>query len=161
MNKRLAYLGLFSAVAMILGYVDTLLPVFPVPGIKLGLANLAVILALYFYGPKEALLVSSVRILTLGFLFGNLFSIVYSFCGAVLSLGVMTLLKKVNRFSLVTVSIAGGISHNLGQLAAASQIVENFHLFYYFPVYFMAGFLTGLAIGVAADQVKRRIGVEK
>ena len=66
MNKRLAYLGLFSAVAMILGYVDTLLPVFPVPGIKLGLANLAVILALYFYGPKEALLVSSVRILTLG-----------------------------------------------------------------------------------------------
>lgn len=158
MNKKTAYLGLFTAVAMIFGYVETLLPVFVgVPGVKLGLANLAVVFVLYEYGIKEAALVSVVRILAIGFLFGNLFSIAYSLAGAAVSLICMVLLKRVPGFSVVGVSITGGVTHNLGQLLVAMAIVENFSLMYYLPVLLVAGVVTGLCIGVLAQEVRKRI----
>lgn len=158
MNKKTAYLGLFTAIAMIFGYVETLLPVFVgVPGVKLGLANLAVVFVLYEYGIKEAALVSVVRILAIGFLFGNLFSIAYSLAGAVVSLVCMALLKRVPGFSVVGVSITGGVTHNLGQLLVAMAIVENFSLMYYLPVLLVAGVVTGFCIGVLAQEVRNRI----
>ena len=126
MKRKTAYLGLFAAVAIIFGYVESLVPVFTgIPGIKLGLANLAVLFILDRYSFKEAALVSVVRILVIGFMFGNLFSILYSLAGAALSLTVMDLLKKHSGFSLIGISVAGGVTHNIGQLIVAMIVVSN------------------------------------
>lgn len=158
MSKKTAYLGLFSAVAIIFGYVESLIPVFVgIPGIKLGLANLAVLFILNRYSWKEAAMVSAVRILVIGFLFGNLFSIVYSLAGAALSLMVMTLLNKRGGFSLMGISIAGGVSHNVGQLLIAMAIVENVSLMYYAPALLVSGVITGLLIGLLTTETAKRI----
>jgi heptaprenyl diphosphate synthase len=158
MNHKTAYLGLFSALAIIFGYVETLIPVFAgIPGIKLGLANLAVVFILEKYTWKEAVIVSFIRILVIGFLFGNLFSIVYSLAGAALSLTVMTLLKNKSDFSLVGISVAGGVSHNVGQLIIAMLVVENTSLIYYAPALLISGVITGLLIGWLTTEVSRRI----
>lgn len=158
MSKKTAYLGLFSAVAIIFGYVESLIPFFAgIPGIKLGLANLAVLFILERYTWKEAALVSVVRILVIGFLFGNLFSIFYSLAGAALSLLVMVLLKKQKGFSLIGISIAGGVSHNIGQLLVAILIVENTSLLYYAPALLVSGVITGFLIGLVTNEINRRI----
>lgn len=158
-TRKVAYLGLFAAVAIIFGYVETLLPVFVgVPGVKLGLANLAVVVLLYVWGVGEAALVSGVRIAVIGFLFGNLFSIVYSLAGAALSLLVMSLVKKQKGFSVIGVSVAGGVSHNIGQLLIAMVIVENFSLAYYLPVLLLSGLITGFLIGVLSGEMEKRMG---
>lgn len=158
MSRKTAYFGLFSAIAIIFGYVESLIPVFAgTPGIKLGLANLAVLFILQRYTWKEAALVSLVRILVIGFLFGNLFSIAYSLAGAVLSLTVMTLMKKYSGFSLSGISVAGGVTHNIGQLLVAILIVENFSLMYYAPVLLISGVITGLIIGILTTEVQKRI----
>ncbi len=158
MSKKTAYLGLFSAVAIIFGYVETLIPIFAgIPGIKLGLANLAVLFILEYYSWKEAAFVSLVRILVIGFLFGNLFSIAYSLSGASLSLLVMTLFKRQKGFSLIGVSIAGGVAHNTGQLLIAMLIVENTSLLYYAPALLISGVITGFFIGLLTKETCRRI----
>jgi heptaprenyl diphosphate synthase len=158
MGRKTAYLGLFAAAAMLLGYVESLIPVFvTVPGMKLGLANLAVILALYLFGWKEAAAVSAVRILLSGFLFGNLVSMAFSAAGGALSLGVMILLKKTGRFSMVGVSAAGGVFHNIGQLLVAALTVSNFRLFYYLAVLLITGTVTGTLIGLVAGEIRKRL----
>ncbi len=158
MNNKTAYLGLFSAVAIIFGYVESLIPFFAgIPGIKLGLANLAVLFILERYTWKEAALVSVVRISVIGFLFGNLFSIFYSLAGAALSLLVMVLLQKQKGFSLIGISIAGGVSHNVGQLLVAMIIVENTSLLYYAPALLISGVVTGFLIGLVTKETSRRI----
>ena len=114
-QKKIANLGLFAAVAIIFGYVESLIPFFAgIPGMKLGLANLAVLFILEKYTWKEAALVSAVRIVVIGFMFGNLFSILYSLAGAALSLTVMTLMKKNSDNSVLESSVAGGVAHNIG-----------------------------------------------
>lgn len=156
--RKTAYLGLFAALAIIFGYVETLIPVFVgIPGMKLGLANLSVLFILDRYSWKEAAFVSVVRIIVIGFLFGNLFSIIYSLAGGALSLAVMTLLKKKTDFSLYGISVAGGISHNIGQLIIAMLIVENTTLIYYAPVLLISGVATGLLIGLLTTEVARRV----
>lgn len=157
-NKKTAYLGLFAAVAIIFGYVESLIPFFAgIPGIKLGLANLAVLFILETYTWKEAALVSAVRIVVIGFLFGNMFTIIYSLAGAALSLFVMTLMKKSSGFSILGISVAGGVSHNIGQLIVAALIVENTSLLYYAPVLLLSGVITGLLIGLLTKEVTKRI----
>lgn len=157
-HKKTAYLGLFSAVAIIFGYVESLFPFFAgIPGIKLGLANLAVLFILEKYTWKEAALVSAVRIIVVGFLFGNMFSFLYSLAGAGLSLSIMTLMKKFSGFSILGISVAGGISHNIGQLIVAALIVENTSLFYYTPALLISGVITGLLIGLLTREVLKRI----
>lgn len=159
-QKKIAYMGLFAAVAIIFGYVETLIPFFAgIPGIKLGLANLSVLFILETYGWKEAAAVSLVRILAVGFLFGNMFSILYSLAGAALSLTVMTLLKKSSGFSILGISVAGGVSHNIGQLVIAMLIVENTSLLYYAPALLISGVVTGILIGILTREVKKRIPV--
>lgn len=158
MKRKTAYLGLFAAVAIIFGYVESLFPVFvTVPGIKLGIANLMILLMLYLYTWKEAAVVSVVRILVIGFLFGNLFSIAYSIAGAAISLCVMVGVKRIPGFSMAGVSLAGGVSHNIGQLLVAMAIVENFSLLYYLPALLISGVITGLLIGLVTAQVYPRI----
>ena len=158
MSQKAAYFGVFTAFALIFSYVETLIPIhFGVPGIKLGLANLLIVVFLYKYGVKEALLLSVVRILLSGFLFGNLFSIVYSLAGGILSLIVMNLCRKIAGFSVMGVSAAGGVSHNMGQLLAAMAVVETYRVGYYFPVLLVSGVITGVLIGIAANEVLKRL----
>ena len=158
MKRKTAYLGLFSAVAIILGYVESLIPVFAgIPGIKLGLANLAVLFILDRYSAKEAALVSVVRIRVIGFMFGNLFSILYSMAGAALSLTVMNLLKKHSGCSLFGISVAGGVTHNIGQLIVAMIVVSNTSLMVYAPALLVAGVLAGILIGGLTKEVVGRL----
>ena len=158
MKNRAAYFGVFTALALIFSYIETLIPIqFGVPGIKLGLANLIIVIVLYKSDWREALLLSVVRIVLAGFIFGNLFSIVYSLAGGILSLAVMTLLKKSDCFSVTGISMAGGVCHNIGQLAAAMIIVETYQVGYYLPVLLIAGLITGAVIGAVAGEVLKRI----
>lgn len=157
-QKKIAYMGLFAAIAIIFGYVESLIPFFAgIPGIKLGLANLSVLFILETYTWKEAALVSMIRILVIGFMFGNMFSILYSMAGAALSLTVMTLMKRFSGFSILGISVAGGVSHNIGQLIIAALIVENTSLFYYAPVLLISGVITGILIGILTGEVTKRI----
>ena len=158
MKNRVAYFGVFTALALMFSYIETMIPIqFGVPGIKLGFANIMIVIMLYKSCAKEALLLSIVRIMLSGFLFGNLSSILYSIAGGVLSLGIMTLLKKQGGFSVIGVSVAGGVSHNVGQLIVAMLVVETYQVGYYFPVLLVAGVLTGLGIGVVSQEVLKRI----
>ena len=152
-TRKIAYLGVFLALALILSYVESLIPFyFGIPGVKLGLTNLIVVVMLYCTGTKEAFGVSVARILLAGVLFGKLFSILYSLAGGVLSFIVMCLLKKTGRFHVISVSVTGGISHNLGQLIAAAFVVETYDIFYYMPFLLIAGVATGFVIGMLAQE---------
>lgn len=124
---------------------------------KLGLANLIVVIALYKMKIQEAFLLSVVRVLLSGFLFGNYFSIIYSLAGALLSLSVMAVLKRTGGFSVMGVSVAGGVFHNIGQLLVAMLVVETFSVIYYVPVLLTAGIVTGLFIGVGANEMLKRL----
>ena len=158
MSKKTAYLGMFVTLALIASYVESLVPFyFGAPGIKLGLANLITVVLLYRADWKDAFTVSMLRILLSGFLFGNVFSILYSFAGAVLSLLIMCLLRKIEGFSILGVSISGGVTHNLGQIGAAIFLMENGNIIYYFPVLMVAGIITGLLIGIGSREVLKRV----
>ena len=156
--RRTAYLGLYLALALVCSYIESLIPIsFGIPGIKLGLANVVVILVLYDLGAAWAAAVSVLRILLAGFMFGNMFSIIYGLSGGLLSLGCMLLLKKTGKFKIISVSAAGGVTHNLGQIIAAALVVENINLFYYYPVLLTAGVITGVLIGTAAQEIVMRL----
>lgn len=158
MKSTVAYFGVFTALALILSYVETLIPLsFGIPGVKLGLANLVIVIALYRLRLSEVFLLSVVRILLSGFLFGNYFSIIYSLAGGLLSLTVMAMMKKREGYSVKGVSISGGVFHNVGQLLIAAFVVETFSITYYIPVLLIAGMLTGLLIGIVADETLRRL----
>ena len=158
MKSKVAYFGVFTTLALIFSYVETLIPIqFGIPGVKLGLANLIIVIDLYRMKLSEAYLLSIVRVLLAGFIFGNYFSIIYSLAGGLLSLTVMALLRKKGGFSVIGVSIAGGVFHNIGQLIIASVIVETFSVMYYVPVRLIAGLGTGLLIGIASDGMLKRL----
>ena len=147
MKSRVAYFGVFTALALIFSYVESLIPIqIGIPGVKLGLANLMIVIALYKMSLKETYLLSITRVVLSGFLFGNMFAILYSLAGGLLSLTVMAVLKKAGGFSVMGVSIAGGVFHNIGQLIIAMIVVETFSVAYYIPVLLIAGVITGLLI---------------
>lgn len=158
MAKRVAYTAILIALAMIFSYVEVLIPFhFGIPGIKLGLANLVVVIAIYILKPAQVMVISVARIVLVSFLFGNMSSMLYSLAGGILSFFVMLLLKKIKGFSMLGVSIAGGVSHNVGQLLLAAVVVENMSVFYYMPVLLVAGVITGMLIGVVAKKVSVHI----
>ena len=159
--RKLAWMGLLASLAIIFGYVEMLFPVFAgIPGIKLGLANLVTVFLLYTCTYKEAAVVSVIRIVVIGFLFGNLFSILFSLAGAGLSLACMVAAKKYGGFSVAGVSIIGGVTHNLGQIIIAAMVVENVNLFYYFPALMTAGLVTGLLIGIVTQEILKRAAIK-
>ena len=152
MNKekihRLALAGMFTAVMFIIGYVESLLPpIFSVPGIKPGFANIPVMITIYILDWKLAAAMSFTRIILSGFTFTGLFACIYSLAGAVLSITVMVILKRTGKFSVTGVSIAGGVAHNLGQVIVASIVVGK-AIWYYFPVLVIAGLVAGALTGV-------------
>ena len=161
MKTRVAYFGVFTALALIFSYVETLIPFnFGIPGIKLGVANLVIVTSLYLLKPKDVWCLSLLRILLMGFLFGNGISILYSLAGGILSLLVMLLLKTKGGFSMLGVSIGGGVSHNVGQLIAAICIVSNLNIAYYLPVLMIAGVITGAIIGMLSGKILQAVDKE-
>ena len=157
-GKKTAYMGLFVALALICSYVEALIPIpIGIPGVKLGLANLVTVMALYLFGTREALCIPVLRILLSGFLFGNAFSILYSLAGGLFSLLAMWLCKRTNLLHVISVSITGGLAHNIAQLAVAAVIVSNYKILYYIPVLLAAGVLTGLVIGTLSWELIIRL----
>ena len=156
-TKKVAMLGLTIALAMIMSYIEALVPLsFAVPGIKMGLANIVIIFVLYKIGTKEAILVSIIRVILVSLLFSNVMAMAYSIAGAVLSLSVMWLLKKTDKFSFVGVSIAGGIMHNVGQIIMAVILLGTEQIALYLPVLIITGTVTGVVIGIVSGLVINR-----
>ena len=153
-NRKLANMAMLFALAMIFSYVESLIPInFGIPGMKLGVANLVTVTGLYFLELPVVFLVVVMRILLTGFLFGNGMSIIYSLAGGILSFLVMALMKRLKGFSVAGVSIAGGVSHNIGQIIVASIVVENLKLVYYLPALLIAGTVTGLVMGMISKKL--------
>lgn len=156
-TKRLVLLAVLTAVAMILSYVESLLPSVGIPGVKMGLANIAVIFALFRFGWKEAAALSLVRVVLVSLLFGSVGAMLYSLAGAVLSLAVMALLRRIDRFSTAGISVAGGVAHNAGQILMAMLILQTKQLLGYLPVLAVSGIAGGVLTGLAAALLIRRI----
>ena len=158
-TRKTALGGLLTALAFLLGYVETLIPLnIGIPGVKLGLANLAGIVSLYLLGPVQAAFVSLLRVVLTGITFGNMSMMLYSLAGAGLSLAVMILCRKADLFHVTGVSIAGGVAHNIGQLIVAMLVLENASLLYYLPVLLLAGTVAGTLIGFLGAQMLLRLG---
>ena len=155
--KKVTTRALLTATAMILSYVESLLPSVGVPGVKLGLANIAVIFALYRLGGKSALAVSVVRVFMVTLLFGSLSALLYSLAGAGLSLVVMALLRRSDRFSSVGVSVAGGVAHNAGQILMAMLLLGSARVAYYYPILVISGVAGGVFTGLTAALLIRRV----
>ncbi len=158
-TKKIAFLGLCTAVTLILSYVEALLPPLwaAVPGIKMGLPNIMILFLLYRFSWREAAAVSLVRLAAVAMLFGSVMTLAYSFAGAVLSLLVMALLKKSNRFSMVGVSITGGVFHNLGQIFVAMLVLETAEIGYYMIVLTLTGTAAGILVGLAGSFVLKAL----
>lgn len=157
-TRRIAIAGLMASLALIFSYIEVLIPFnFGVPGIKLGIANLVIIIALYYLNGKYALAINLVRIFIAGLLFSGVFGIIYSLAGCLLSLLTMVLLKRTGVFSVTGVSIAGGVMHNLGQILIAAVVVGTIRVFVYFPVLVISGVITGAIIGIIACLILRRL----
>lgn len=156
-TKKIAVLALAVALAMILSFVESQIPAFvAIPGVKVGLANIAVVFVLYKLGWREAVLISLVRVFMVSVLFGTAVSLFYSVAGAVLSLSGMVLLKKTGLFSTVAVSVTGGVLHNVGQILMACLLLETNVIVYYLPFLILSGVIAGVVIGiVSAIMVKR------
>ena len=160
MKTKVAYFGVFTALALIFSYVESLIPIqMGIPGVKLGLANLIIVIALYKMNMKETYILSLVRIVLAGFMFGNLFAILYSLAGGMLSLTIMCILKKTDKFSVYGISMAGGVFHNVGQLFMAVIVLESGSIGYYFPVLLISGLVTGFVIGVISNEMLKRLKI--
>ena len=155
--RKIATIGMLTALAMVLGFVETLIPInLGIPG-KLGLANLIVIIAFYLFDVKTGVIVSLLRIVLIAMTFGNISMMFYSISGATLSLLCMILAKQIKGFSMVGISIIGGIMHNVGQIICAAFVVRTNGVFTYLPVLMIAGVVSGMLIGIAASLVIVRV----
>ena len=156
--RRVALYGMLTALAFILSYVESLVPVIlGIPGVKLGLANLVVVIALYTLDLKGAFVISAVRIVLSGLTFGGLFSMLYSLAGGLFSFAVMAILSRKKVFGTVGVSVCGGVAHNIGQLLVAMAVLETESVWYYFPVLLISGSVAGVLIGLLGGWMTGRV----
>ena len=162
--KNVAFYGIMIALAFILSYLESFIPInaiIPIPGVKLGFANIVILFALYTLKLRDAVIIAIIRVFLSGLLFGNPMTIAYSLCGCALSLTVMYLTKKT-KLSIIGVSLLGGIFHNIGQLIMAVILTHTSRIAYYLPVLLISGMVTGLLMGVCAKMVIERINkIEK
>ena len=157
-TKKVAFLGMCIALSMILSFVESQIPpLMAVPGVKMGLPNIVMVFMLYKIGAKETAIVSILRVILVGILFGTPLSMIYSLVGAALSLIGMILLKKTNLFAPITVSVAGGILHNIGQIVTACLVMETAQIAYYLPVLLISGTIAGILIGLTAAMILKRL----
>ena len=158
---KLTTLAITISIAMILSFIESRIPAFvAIPGIKVGLANIAVFFALYKLGVKEAITVSIIRVILVSMLFGSPISMIYSICGAVLSLTSMIIIKYFTPLNEVTVSVAGGVMHNIGQIIAASFMLGTNVVIYYLPFLLLSGTIAGVVVGIAAALLIKRVKVK-
>lgn len=158
MAKKTANMGMLAALAFIFSYIESLIPIsVGIPGIKLGLANMVVIVTLYTMGAVPAFTLSLVRIVLTGFTFGNLAMMMYSLGGGMLSLLVMVIARKTKLLSVTGVSVLGAVFHNVGQIIVAALVVENSSLFYYLPVLMVSGVVFGIIIGIVGAILIKRL----
>lgn len=159
-TRTLTLIGVSIAAAMVLSYVETLIPTpFAVPGIKLGLANTVALFLLFKLDWKAAGLVSIIRVLLSGILFGNAASLAYSLAGAALSLTVMALLKKTGAFSAIGISVSGAVSHNVGQILMAVVLLGTDQILWWLPPLTVSGIITGIAIGAVGALLIKKTGI--
>lgn len=158
-SRRLARYALLTALAMALSWLESLVPLAGTvpPGVKLGLTNLVVIFALYRMSLRDAAVISLIRVVLVAFTFGNSYSFAYSLAGAALSLAVMALLKRSGKFSLLGVSVAGAVSHNIAQVLVAMAVMETSRLAWYLPVLLVSGIAAGVCVGAAGALIVKRI----
>lgn len=158
-TKKVALLGILTSVALILSYVEAILPPIwsAVPGIKMGFPNIVIIFILYRFGIKEAAIVSFIRIFIVALLFGNVMTLAYSCAGAFLSIVLMAVFKKINAFSVVGTSIVGGVAHNLGQILVAIFLFDTVQIGYYMAVLAVTGTIAGVFIGIAGAFLLKRL----
>lgn len=160
MAKKVSLYGILVSLAFIASYIEVLIPFnFHIPGMKLGLANIAVLIALYTGGTKAGITVSIIRIILVGLTFGNPYSAIYGLSGGVLSLAVMIALKKTDFFGVMGVSMAGGVAHNLGQLLCAMILLKLPAVFTYLSYLMLVGTVTGALIGIIDEEVLKRLKI--
>jgi len=157
-TKNIAYISMLVTIALICSYVESIIPInFGIPGIKIGLANIVSVVAIYIFPLFYAILIVILRVIISGFLFGSLYSILYSMAGGLLSILVMILLKRSSRFSVTGISIAGGVTHNIGQLIVAILVVNQMKISYYGPALIVAGVIMGMLIGIVSGPIIKRV----
>lgn len=155
---QVAMIGMFASLAIILGYVETLLPIqLGIPGIKLGLANIVIVFVIYTLGGTAAFVVNFIRILVINSMFGTIMTLLFSLCGGILSLLVMLLVKRCSGIHLLSVSICGGIAHNVAQIIVASIFVKNSIVLLYLPIISIGGIVTGVLIGWMAGILLKKL----
>ena len=159
-TRLIAISAMFAALALIFSYIEVLIPMpVPIPGVKLGIANLVIIIAIYRMDFRYAFTINMARILAAGLLFSGVFGMIYSLAGGILSILVMYILYRTGIFSMVGVSMAGGVCHNLGQLLTACVLLENTAIMSYFPVLLFSGLISGIVIGILAYIIEKRLPV--
>lgn len=158
-TKKVALLGILTSVALILSYVEAILPPIwsAVPGIKMGFPNIVIIFIVYRFGVKEAAVVSFIRIFIVALLFGNVMTLAYSCAGAFLSIVLMAIFKKINAFSVVGTSIVGGVAHNLGQIIVAIFLFDTVQIGYYMAVLAVTGTVAGVFVGISGAFLLKRL----
>lgn len=156
--KKTVQMGFMLSFALILSYIESLIPFsFGIPGMKLGVANFAIVGVLYLWGSKEALLVDIMKIVLTSFLFGNMSMMLYSLAGGLLSLAVMSGMKRSTLFSPIGVSMGGGVFHNIGQMIIAFFVVHTSGLLFYLPLLMLVGLATGVVIGILYMTMENRL----
>ena len=158
MSKKVALYGVLVALAFIFSYIEALLPInVSVPGIKVGLANIVIVMALYLLEFKDAMMISVIRIVLVGLTFGNMSTMIYSIAGGLLSLAIMTIAKKSGTFSIIGVSVLGATFHNIGQILVAIWMLESKVLMNYLPILLISGVVAGVLIGIMGGEVTKRL----
>lgn len=158
MSKKVALYGVLIALAFIFSYIEALLPInVSIPGIKVGLANIVIVMALYLLDIKDAMMISVIRIVLVGLTFGNMSTMIYSIAGGLLSLAIMTIAKKSAAFSIVGVSVLGATFHNIGQILVAIWMLESKVLMNYLPILLISGVVAGVLIGIMGGEVTKRL----
>lgn len=156
LQNKVALRSVLIALAMVFSWIEAQIP-YPIPGAKLGLTNLVVLIALYRVSTRDAIAINIVRILLVGFTFGNMFSLIYSLAGGILSGLIMILMKKTGKFNITAVSLGGGIMHNMGQILVAMYVLKTKALIYYLPVLWITGITAGIIVGSLGSMVLKRL----
>ena len=159
-THRITLLAMLIAISILFGYLEAILPLLiAIPGIKLGLANIPIMFAVYKMRPLDVFLISIVRVVILSLTFRNMLAFLFSLSGAIFSISIMLLFKQSKFFSVTGVSIAGGVAHNMGQIIMAALILQIPGLLYYFPLLIIAGIITGIIIGLISGLLIERVNL--
>lgn len=161
-SETIAKIGILSALSLIFSYIESLFPfITALPAVKMGLSNIVILYALYKVSVGAACFSMIIRVVLSGLMFQGGFSIIYGLAGGFLSILIMFLLKKTNKLSIVSVSVAGGFMHNSGQLLVAGALLGFKSVAAYSPVLLISGCIAGLVIGIITQKIINILGGKK